>query len=232
MLKKVNNINFLLRENNNEFNIYKEEIYNYWNQFSNKNPNVFNGNVISVSKIESHNDNYNLTINIIKFCDVIYSKMIGNIKTRVLFSGGYIITKDNYIGFVINKNNIVNLAGGMAADEDCINGKYNPNLCIEREFKEELGIDINSDKFNYCIKYLKCPSEDELSKNYYSMGLIYEIRTDYNKEELNDLFNNLNHDDEVISLLFLKQNEFFKLNEYVKKDYIDELCDLINEVLL
>ena len=96
MLKKVKNINFLLKENNNEFDLYKKDILNYWNQYCKNNPNVFNGYVISASNIEQYDDDYNITINIIKYCDSIYSRMIGKIKTRIIFSGGYIITKDNY----------------------------------------------------------------------------------------------------------------------------------------
>ena len=124
---------------------------NYWNDFSKNTPEVFNGDVISVFDIRNLNGYYNITINIIKYCDVIYSKMVGNIKTRALFSGGYILTNDNYIGFVIDKNNIVNLVGGMTSTEDFINDKYDSNLCMTREFKEEIGLDINSDKFDYSI---------------------------------------------------------------------------------
>lgn len=200
---------------------------NYWNDFSKNTPEVFNGDVISVFDIRNLNGYYNITINIIKYCDVIYSKMVGNIKTRALFSGGYILTNDNYIGFVIDKNNIVNLVGGMTSTEDFINDKYDSNLCMTREFKEEIGLDINSDKFDYSIVYIKYPKDSEDAMSYYPVGLIYEIKTDYSKDESNDLFNNLKHDNEINSILFLKFDEHSNLGKYLKKDYIDELYNLI-----
>ena len=153
--------------------------------------------------------------------------MVGNIKTRSLFSGGYILTNDNYICFVIDKNSIMNLVGGMASIEDFIKDKYNPNLCIAREFKEEIGLDINSDKFIYSIKYIKYPNDIEDIKFHYSVGLIYEIRADYSKDELDYLFNHSKHDNEIKSIFYLKLNECANLNEYIKKDYIDELYSLI-----
>lgn len=232
MLKKVKNINFLLKEKNNEFDLYKKDILNYWNQYCKNNPNVFNGYVISASNIEQYDDDYNITINIIKYCDSIYSRMIGKIKTRIIFSGGYIITKDNYICFAINENDVVNLIGGVASLEDISNSNYNPDLCLIREFKEEIGLNLMDKNFIFNIKYLKCPKENECDCKYYSTGLIYEIKSNYNKKELIDLFNNSNHDDEIISLLFLKSNEFFKLKKHNKKDYIDELCELIEKELL
>ena len=232
MLKKVKNINFLLKENNNEFDLYKKDILNYWNQYCKNNPNVFNGYVISASNIEQYDDDYNITINIIKYCDSIYSRMIGKIKTRIIFSGGYIITKDNYICFAINENDVVNLIGGVASLEDISNSNYNPDLCLIREFKEEIGLNLMDKNFVFNIKYLKCPKENECDCKYYSTGLIYEIKSNYNKKELIDLFNNSNHDDEIISLLFLKSNEFFKLKKHNKKDYMDELCELIEKELL
>ena len=44
-----------------------------------------------------------------------------------------------------------------------INNKYESDLCLTREFKEEIGLDINSDKFNYNIKYIKYPNIIEIN---------------------------------------------------------------------
>ena len=232
MLKSVKNINFILNKNNNHFKKYRKEISNYWDDFSKNKLDMFNGDVLSVSNIKELNGDYNITINIIKFSDVVYSKMVGNIRTRSLFSGGYILTNDNYVCFIIDKNNNVSLAGGMASKEDFVNDKYNPNLCIAREFKEEIGLDINSDKFNYSIKYIKYPNDIEDKKFHYPVGVLYEIRTEYNKDEFDSLFNNLKHDNEIKSILYLNLDEYADLSEYSKKDYIDELYSLIKKSCL
>lgn len=227
MLKNIKKINFILSQNNNEYDSYKEDIVKYWNDFSKDKTEIFNGDVVSVQDINESNDDYKLTLNIIKFSDVVYSKMVGKIKTRALFSGGYILTSDNYIGFVIDRRNIVNLVGGMASIEDFVDDKYDPNLCMVREFKEELGLDIDSDKFDYVIKYIKCPSDSENMQSHYPIGLIYEIKTDYSKEELSSLFNDSKHDNEINSILFLSFNDSDKLKQYTKNAYIDELYRLI-----
>ena len=229
MLKNVRNISFKLDKNGCDFSNYREEIDNYWNKFSKEHPDMFNGDVLSVSSIEELDGDYNLTINAIEFCDIVYAKMVGNIKTRSLFSAGYILTNDNYVCFLINKNNIVNLFGGMASLEDFRDDTYDPNLCIEREFKEETGLDINSEKINYSMKYLKYPSESENIKSHYPVGIIYEIKVDYSKDELDSLFNKLEHDNEIKSILYLKLDENVNLDKYTKKEYIDELYGLIKK---
>lgn len=227
MLKNIKKIDFILSKDNNEFDLYKDDINKYWNEFSKDKTDIFNGDIISVSNISELDNSYKLTLNVIKFSDLVYSKMVGNIKTRTLFSGGYILTSDNYIGFVIDRRNILSLVGGMASTEDFIDNKYNPNSCMVREYKEEIGLNINSDKFDYNIKYIKYPNDSENMKSQYSVGIIYEIKTDYSKEELSRLFNISKHDNEIDSFLFLSFNDYDKLNQYMKKDYIDELYRLI-----
>ena len=60
MLKSFKNINFILNKNNSYFDLYKEDIANYWNDFSKNTPEVFNGEVISVFDIRNLNGYYNI----------------------------------------------------------------------------------------------------------------------------------------------------------------------------
>lgn len=226
-LRSVKTIDFILNKNDSEFDSYREDIVRYWNDFCKDKTEFFDGDVVSVSDITELNNDYKVAINILKYSDVIYSKMVGNITTRALFSGGYVLTSDNYIGFVIDRKNRVNLAGGMASTEDFINDQYDPSLCMIREYKEEIGLDIDSDKFNYVIKYIKYPGDNEKNQNYYPVGVIYEIKTEYSKKELIDLFDKLKHDNELNSIFFLNFNDFSKLNNYKKNSYVDELYRLI-----
>ena len=226
MLKKVAQVNFTLK-NDNHFQEYKDEINSFWIKESSKRSDVFDGDIFSAVDIIEKGEVFNITICQIKFSDLIYSKYVGNIKTRAIFSGGYIITSDNYYCLVLDKTNNINLVGGMACPLDTENGVYNPDICLLREAYEEIGIDINSDKFNYSIKYLKCPNNEENLKNNYSVGTLYEIKTSYTKDELNNIFLNSNHDNEIISLITFKKDDFSKYDGYQKKDYIDELYSLI-----
>ena len=48
---------------------------------------------------------------------------------------------------------------------------------LKKEFKEELGINIENQKFTIKLKYLKCPSETE-DKTAYPIGTIFEVKTE------------------------------------------------------
>ena len=229
MIRKVKNINFLLNSTNDIYKNFKTEIEECWKDFCQSNSHVFNGDVLSVLNIEELNQNFTIDVGWIKFCDVIYGKLVGNIKTRTLFLGGYLLTNDNYICLAQDQNNIINLIGGMASVEDFVNNEYKPELCLIRECKEEIGLDITNNNFNYNLRYLKYPVDTETSKSHYPVGLIYEIKTKYSKQEINNFFVNGEHDNEIESLIFFKPSEYHLLNEFQKKDYIDNLCELISE---
>ena len=227
MLKKTENIQFIFNKNNN-INIHlKKKIEKYWEHFSQKKPDLFNGNVLLVNNIKKSYKNFTINITIGNFAEIIYAKLVRKIKRRGLFSGGYIITSDDYICFVKDNNNSINLVGGMATDEDLENNKYNPEQCLIREIKEELGIDIRNKYFKYRLKYLRYPTGFERFKKHYSVGLIYEIKTKYKKQDIRDLFNNKKHDKEIKSLIFLKKDQFKNLKKYKKRKYIYNLSKLI-----
>ena len=229
MLKKIKHINFILKEKDNMFEEYRTEILNHWEQFIKNREDAQNEDVLTVSDIKEDNGDLRVVINWIKYCDIMYSKMKGNIKTRSVFSGGYVVTSDNYVCFAVDKNDSINLIGGMASKKDFVNSEYNPDKCIIREFKEEIGLDILKSGFYFRIKYLKLPNEEENKKFYYPVGLIYEIKADYTMKDFNNLFNTKKHDSELKSLIFLKNKEQNKLDKYTKKSYIDELYNLIKK---
>ena len=226
MLKEIKHVIFKLEDKPKAFSKYQNEISKCWKDYSRDRKDDFDGEVIAVTNISSKEDIYDITISVIKYSELIYSKMIKEIKIKALFSGGYIITRDNYICFALNKKNVINLVGGLASSEDIVNSTYDSSLCMLREFKEELGLNLNDNKFRYSIKYIKYSTEEDIKKNH-SIGLIYEIKTDYTKDELNNLFISMNHDNELKELIFLRKNEISKLNEYDKVVYIDELYSLI-----
>jgi hypothetical protein len=230
MLKKIQTISFNYKQEDNLYGDYKNEIENYWNQFVQTHKNYFNGDILSVCDLKEQSGDFKISFNYIKFADVAYSKMVGNIKTRSLFSGGYIITKDGYICFVVDKHNSLSLVGGTAALEDVVNDEYNPDLCMIREFKEEIGLDITDINFSFNKMFLKCPDEEDNKKCHFPIGVLYEIKTSYTKQELDDLFNSINHDNELKTIVFLEPNNPSQLDKYTKKDYLDDLYGLIKVV--
>lgn len=227
MIRNVESVKFNIVNRNNTHNGLKNDIDKCWEEFHKNNPNSFNGDVLSAFDIDD--DNCVINMEWIKFADVVYGKNGGNLKTRSLFSGGYIITNDNYIGIVLDYKNILNLIGGMASKDDFFNGEYRSELCLIRETKEELGIDIKDDKFSFNLKYLKYPKDDEDMKFYYTVGLLYEIKTSYSREEIENLFKTQKHDHEINSLIFFKPSEYNVLKNYQKRDYLFELFELISK---
>lgn len=227
MLKRVSKVNFIFDDVNDLYSEYKDDIAKFWKKYSQKHDEVFDGDVLSVMSIEEDSLEYMIHIAKIKFSEVMYGKLVGNIQTRSLFSGGYLLTNDGYIGFALGKNNLINLIGGLPSKDDFVGDSYRPELCLRRECKEETGLDILSDDFNYELKYIKCPNDNQSLVSHYPIGTIYEIETKYNKSDLENIFQNLAHDKELKSFVFFKANEYSLWDDFNKKDYIDELVELI-----
>lgn len=232
MLKKINKVKFVLNKNNDLYKEYKSDIEIFWNEFSKTHPDAFNDDVLTVLNIEEESMNYIINLGIAKFSDIVYGKLKGQIKTRTLFSGGYLLTNDDYICFTLDKNDVLNLIGGMASLEDFSDNYNNAYKCLVREFKEEMGLDILKDDFQYVLKYIKCPDVNEENANHYPIGTIYEIITKYSKNDILKIFKSNGHDQEIKELLFFKLEDLEKTNNYNKKDYITDLVELIKQTLM
>ena len=73
------------------------------------------------------------------------------------------------------------------------------------------------------LKYLKCPSESEDPVGY-PIGTIYEIKTEYTKEQIQKMFEEQQHDKEVKSLVFFSKDNYNDISKYEhKKKYMPEL---------
>ena len=94
------------------------------------------------------------------------------------------MTSDGYCCLAADKNNDINLIGGLSSLTDYSNGRYDPEICLVREFLEETGADIRGEHFSYSLKYIKTPDEDE---TYSPVGLIYEVRTTYGKDDIENI---------------------------------------------
>ena len=182
----------------------KKKIKEVWDDFiKDKDPNDFwDGDIYSATEINTEVPS--IKVSKTKFSTLIYAKKDDNFCLSPLSSAGYVITSDNFMFVILDKTDKLNFIGGLAADEDIINDKFDYNACLFREFKEELGIDLNDESFEVNLKYFKYPGVNERI----GTGTIFEIRTKYTSNELQELFNNNNHDDEVKELKFYNKDNY------------------------
>ena len=162
-----------------------------------------------------------------------YEKKYETIDLKCMFSGAYIVTSDNYVVAVLNnaykgKNyEELNLPGGMADSKDIVNGEYSAFVNLKREFMEELGFDLNDLNYEINLRYIKCPSNSEDSFGY-PIGLIYEVKTIYSKEQLLDTFNNNKRDVEIKKLVFFDKDNYKDIYKFeYKKGYMPELFEIL-----
>lgn len=230
MIRRINNIKFRLDGMVQLEHGISKQIDSFWKKFKEENPKAYNESIVVSSNICECNNSFEIVAKKSFFSSVVYAKLKKKIKIRPLFSGGYIVTKDNYVGvvtnnqYILSKDNMLNLIGGMASTKDIVDGEYRCDECIKREVKEELGLDIDDSDFEYEVKYLKYPSKEDEDISCYPIGVIYEIRTSYTRDELTGIFENNIHDNEVKSIVFFSKDNYKDILKYKnRKEYLDEL---------
>lgn len=198
-----------------------------------KTEDYYNGDIILVTKIAHCGDNYILDIGKTKYSDLVYIRETGNLKARSLFVASYIVTSDNYYCIVKDKRNRINTIGGLADILDLEpNNQFLPQRCLQRELKEELGIDLLcNDVFKeYRARYLKIPVNTEIDMVLYPIGVLYEITTHLNKHELSLAFekSRKSTDGEISELMFYNHENYKQLNnDGLAVSYIGELLALL-----
>lgn len=234
MIKKINKINFIYKGKLEFDNDIKDKVVHYWNKLQQATKLLKEENILVVDNLITNGNDFEVELKETTFSNYMYAKdkKIGDI--RVMFSGTYILTADEYVVCVLNnyyenelKFETLNLVGGMANADDIVNGEYICQKCLKREFNEELGFDIKGDDWKIQLKYLKFPSEGENPLNY-PIGTIYEIKTTYTKEQIQKMFDKQQHDKEVESLVFFSKDNYEDISKYEhKKKYMSELWKYI-----
>lgn len=212
----------------------KCNIQNFWRKYiqSNSAEDCFDGDIFLVTDIYFDKDVIIIEIGKGKYSELIYAKQTGNLHTNSLFVASYIVTSDNYLGFVMDKGERVNTIGGMADASDFINGVFKPEICLAREVKEELGVDLCDNTIFSAVsaKYLKIANEDEQKMPLYPIGILYEISTIFTKAELQKKLQNSKKKvaEKNIKPIFYAKKDYAKLDQYKNKvNYIMELFDWI-----
>ena len=224
MIKEVKKADIKLTATNDPFKDHRDEIEKFWEGFRKENPEAYSEQILNVFEIEERDQEYTLTAGLINFYESFYSRTTNMYKTRALFSGGYVITSDGYYCVAADQNTDINLIGGLASLLDIKGGRCDPELCLIREFKEEIGADINGNEFSYNLRYIKIPTGDEI---YFPVGLIYEVKTSLSKKELEDVFSKNAHDNELGSLVFFEKDEKAVFENNTRRPYLNELFDMI-----
>lgn len=230
MIKVINTIKFLYRGKLELDNDTNNKVLNFWDKLQQETELLKEGKILVVNNLISNGNDFEIELKETIFSNFMYAKenKIGDL--RVMFSGAYILTDDGYVVCVLNnyyenelKFETLNLVGGMADADDIVDGEYSSSKCLKREFKEELGFDLESDRWKIQLKYLKCPSEKENPVGY-PIGTIYEIKTEYTKEQIKKMFEEQQHDKEVKSLVFFSKDNYKDISKYEhKKKYMPEL---------
>jgi len=233
MIKSIKSVDFRYSGRVEKNYTVENEILNYWNELRKKTNFLHESNILTVSNMTCINDNYSIELKDTTFSHFMYSKK-NQLGLICMFSGAYIVTSDNYIVCVLNNYysneetfQILNLIGGISDHCDIINGQYSSENCLKREFKEELGIDLDQTCFQTNLKFIKCPSEDEKTFTC-EIGMIYEIKSLFTKDELTKLFKSSKHDDEVTDLIFFSKKNYRNVYEFSHvKPLIPELLEKI-----
>ena len=230
MIKEINSIKFIYNGKFEFDNDIKNKVIDYWNKLQQETELLKEGNILVVNNLINNGNDFEVELKETTFSNFMYAKENKAGDFRVMFSGAYILTSDEYVVCVLNnyyENELnfetLNLVGGMADADDIVNGEYSSQKCLKREFKEELGFDLEGDNWKIQLKYLKYPSENENPVGY-PIGTIYEIRTVYTKEQIQEMFKKQVHDREIKSLVFFSKDNYEDISKYEhKKKYMSEL---------
>lgn len=234
MIKEINSIKFTYKGIQEIDEKLKEKINNNWKELLNKSELFHESDILIVTNLKNKENDFEIEIKESKFSHYMYAKITEEINIQTLFSGAYILTSDGYVVCNVSKyyidnklEEVINLVGGMSDEKDIENNEYSCERNLKREFKEELGINIEDPKFTIKLKYLKYPSGTE-DKTAYPIGTIFEVKTEYTKDEIEEQFKTNTHDNETSRLIFFNKDNYKGIYNYKqKKQYIPELWEKI-----
>ena len=233
MIEEIKSVKFSYAGKIDIDETYQKKIMDNWSELIKRTDLLQDGKILVVSNFIKNEDDYEIELKETTFSHFMYAKTFKNLDIRCMFSGAYIVTADNYVVAVLNnmyKGNMfemLNLVGGMSDVKDIIDGKYSSEQCLKREFKEELGLDLINLSYNLQLKYIKYPSESENPFGY-AIGTIYEVKTGYTKTQIQEMFENSKHDNEIKNLVFFSKGNYKDIYNFEhKKEYMPELWEKI-----
>ena len=206
----------------------KRKIEVYWEQARKKNDTLFNGDVLTIEKIDHFEDGICIYISLTDYAHLTYimnhsGEEITGCKS--VAAGGLLITKDGYIllgqmGEKTSFPGIIQCIGGGISKQD-IFGKESPINTVIRECFEETGVLLEEKAVMQSERYIYI--RDKMT----TLGFCYVVNLNFSKEEILEIFENAKKtDDEISKLIFIKndKNEIRKICEKCKLvDYLESV---------
>ena len=172
----------------------RDKIDEFWNEQVAKNPNLFNGEVWNVTKMEENKDDIVLTIEKTDYAHYLYDERHGieeKYACHNLAGGTYIVTKDGYavIGELDDTTSYPRMmqvsGGGIDEKVDLVNGEFDLIITAKRELKEELNLDLDNkeqiEKYNF--EYIEVPEGKR-----HSYCVILKAYSLFTKDQLEEYF--------------------------------------------
>ena len=226
----------------------RDKIDEFWKKQVEVNPNLFNGEVWNVTKMEDNKDNILLTIEKTDYAHYLYDERHGieeKYACHNLAGGTYIVTKDGYavIGELDDTTSYPKMmqvsGGGIDEKYDIVNGEFDLIKTAKRELKEELNLELDSKEqiVSYNFEYVEVPEGKR-----HSYCVILKAYSVYTKNQLEEHFKKYykyleenNEEKEFKKLHFLKLGnavaELDKLSN-PKRLYVRQLLELEDKGVL
>lgn len=202
----------------------RNKIDEFWKEQVKENPNLFNGEVWNVTKMEENADKIILTLEQTDYAHYLYDERHGieeKYACHNIAAGVYIVTKDGFavIGELDDTTSYPKVlqvsGGGIDEKEDLQNGEFDLIKTAKRELKEELNIELDNKKQieKYNFEYIEVPEGKR-----HSYCVILKAYSSYTKAQLEEYFNKYyKYLEETDGEKEFKKLYFLKLGNAVKE---------------
>ena len=202
----------------------RNKIDEFWKEQVKENPNLFNGEVWNVTKMEENTDKIILTLEQTDYAHYLYDERHGieeKYACHNIAAGVYIVTKDGFavIGELDDTTSYPKVlqvsGGGIDEKEDLQNGEFDLIKTAKRELKEELNIELDNKKQieKYNFEYIEVPEGKR-----HSYCVILKAYSSYTKAQLEEYFNKYyKYLEETDGEKEFKKLYFLKLGNAVKE---------------
>lgn len=209
-----------------------DTIRKYWKEVVDKNPNLFDGVVLSVKSVEKFSHGIKIELEKTRYSHMTYvmDHMNENItKCRAVAVGGSIVTVDGYYVFgKMSKHtsfpDVIQCIGGGLSEEDIFDG--DPVHTFLRECREEIGltdediVSIDNKKYIY------------IRENQSTVGICYIAKIGLTKETLLQRFEETVTDGEIASLVFVNETYEAMSDLLMQQSLVDYAKVIVEKQLL
>lgn len=183
----------------------RDTIHKYWKEAVDKNPDLFDGIVLSVKSVEKLSHEIKIELEKTHYSHMTYLMNHKNeniSKCRAVAVGGNIVTTDGYYVFGKMSDHtsfpgVIQCIGGGLSEEDIFDG--DPVHTFLRECREEIG--LTSDD----IVSIDHKKHFYIRDNQSTVGICYIARIGLTKETLLQRFEETATDGEIESLVFVNE---------------------------